>query len=406
MEIINGRKIFTPSEVNASARKILEKFSFWVKGEVFEPKYKEGYVYFYFILKDKFSQIKCVAYPDIVFNLNFKLEQGKEVLVFGKLSLYQAKGEYQLKAEIIQEVGAGDLQRKLEALKNKLQSEGLFDERHKRPLPQFPERIGVITSFSEDSGAWPDIRKIISQRYPCVELVVADVFVEGNQAPQSIINAIKSFNSLKNVDFIILTRGGGPIESLMAFNDEGVARAVFASDLPILCAVGHEKDVSIAELCADVRASTPSNAAEIAVRDKKELLQWLDELNLKIERVGQKLLRFPEELGNIFHMVRRRFSALIQKKEEQAESIITEMKNKAGNLLRRKEIILLALAEKIKILDPINTLSRGYSIVYNLPQRRIIKDAREVEEGGHVFVRLFRGEIYTKVYKKTCKYGG
>ncbi len=410
------RTIYTPSQVNAHAKEVLERFSFWIQGEVSEFKRKETWYYAFLTLKDERAQIKCVVYPSLLDRLPFDMEVGKEILVFGPLSLYETRGEFQIRVRDIEEVGAGSLQKQLEELKNKLQKEGLFAEEAKQSLPVFPSRIGVITSSS--GAAWHDVKRVVQQRFPGVELVLADTFVEGDAAPRTITDAIEAMNQREDIDVVIVTRGGGSQESLMAFNTEAVARAIFSSRIPVICAVGHEKDVSIAELCADRRAATPSNAAEVAVRDRQELLQRLDEINARISRVIQAFAELPARIDELAAAIRRRYMGILEHKTEQcnilARRITRELERFSGlpedlsvlmeRIGRRyrayvsyRERDLRACMQRVKSVSPQATLARGYSVAYTYPERSALRDAADVTPGDTLLVRLARGKIYARV---------
>ncbi len=377
-EIINARTVLTPSEVNAKARAALRQFSFWVRGEISDFSTNSRWFYSYITLKDDRAQLKCVVKPLFLTTLPFKIEKGKEILVFGTLNIYETGGEFQMEVAHIEELGAGTLQKKIEELKQKLQKEGLFDISRKRTFPLFPQCIGVITSASGAGAAWSDVQKVAQTRFPGVELVLADVFVEGDKAPASIIRAIKALNERKDVEVIILTRGGGAVESLMLFSlDEPLIRAISASRIPIVCAIGHEKDVSTAELIADARASNPSLATSMVLRDRSDLLQRIDQINLRIQRAIKRFAEMPIKLEEIKKSIVRRYLNLIMIKHKRVQE----------------------LSGRIQAVGPKATLSRGYSIVYALPARKIVKKAKELSEGNEVMVRFSEGKVAAEIKK-------
>lgn len=377
-EVINERTVFTPSEVNAKARAALRQFSFWIKGEVSDFSTNSRWFYAYIILKDDRAQLKCVVKPAFLATLPFKVEKGREILVYGTLNIYEVGGEFQLEVKHIEELGAGTLQRKIEELKQKLQKEGLFDISRKRALPPFPERIGVITSASGAGAAWSDVQKVAQTRFPGVELVLADVFVEGDKASPTIIKAIQALNARADINVIILTRGGGSVESLIVFSlDEALIRAIATSNIPIVCAIGHEKDVSTAELVADIHAATPSVATTIVLRDRKDLLQRLDEINLRIQRVVKRFAEMPIKLEEIKKTIVRRYLNLVTAKQSRVQE----------------------LSGRIQAVGPKGTLARGYSVVYALPSQKIVRKAKELHEGNEMVVRFSEGKVAAEVKK-------
>lgn len=378
-EVINERTVFTPSEVNAKAKAALRQFSFWVRGEVSDFSTNSRWFYSYITLKDDRAQLKCVARPSFLATLPFTIEKGKEILVFGTLSIYESGGEFQMEVAHIEELGVGTLQKKIEELKQKLQKEGLFDISRKRTLPAFPERIGVITSSSGEGAAWSDVVKVAQTRFPGIELVLADVFVQGEKAPLSIMEALKALNERNDIDVIILTRGGGAVESLMLFSlDELLIRAISSSRIPIVCAIGHEKDVSTAELVADARASNPSLATAMVLRDRKDLLQRIDEISRRIQRAIKHFAELPVRLEELRKTIVRRYL----------------------NLIKAKHTRIQELIGRIQAVGPKATLSRGYSIVYAfLPAKKIVKKAGEVSEGNEIMIRFSEGKVAAEVKK-------
>jgi exodeoxyribonuclease VII large subunit len=258
-----------------------------VRGELSNYKvYPSGH--HYFTLKDADSSLRCVMFKGNASKLRFRPESGMSVTAFGRVSVYPRDGAYQLYVSDLIPEGAGDLQVAFEQLKAKLESEGLFDSGHKKPLPQFPDKIAVITSSA--GAAVHDMIRILGARWPMSEVILLPVRVQGAEAPAEIAGAIKYASKYKVADVIITGRGGGSIEDLWAFNDERVARAIYASELPVISAVGHEPDVTISDYVADRRASTPSNAAEIAVPDCAEMLEYLDNLNIRSSQAMRKRL--------------------------------------------------------------------------------------------------------------------
>jgi exodeoxyribonuclease VII large subunit len=252
-----------------------------VRGEVSNYKmYPSGH--HYFTLKDEGGALKCVMFKGNAIRLRFRPENGMKVIVQGRITVFPRDGAYQLYCNALTPEGAGDLALAFEQLKAKLHAEGLFDPGHKKPLPRYPEKIAIITSSA--GAAVHDMIRILRRRYPLAKVLLLPVRVQGTEAPPEIVGAIRYANRWRVADLIITGRGGGSMEDLWAFNDERVARAIYESELPVISAVGHEPDVTIADFVADARASTPSNAAEIAVPDREELLRWLEDAGERLEQ--------------------------------------------------------------------------------------------------------------------------
>ena len=272
---IKRTNILSVSQVNEHVHDALSNDSklqqIYVLGEITNLSKKNGHTYFG--IKDDESLLKCILFAGNN-NLSFKIENGLNVLVLGTINVYQKRGVYQLNAFSVFPVGEGSIYLQVKQLKEKLSKEGLFDEKHKKDIPDLPRTIGLITS--KTSSACRDVLEIIRDRFPNMTIKLADTLTQGPKASQEIINAIKTMNHIKSIDVIILTRGGGSIEDLMCFNDEQLARAIFTSDIPIITGVGHETDSTIADFVADKRAATPSVAAKLAVIDKRDLI---DEIN-------------------------------------------------------------------------------------------------------------------------------
>ncbi|MEO8460975.1 MAG: exodeoxyribonuclease VII large subunit, partial [Dokdonella sp.] len=268
------REILTPSTLNRRARDVIEDCfaSVWVEGELSNVS-RPASGHLYFTLKDSAAQIRCAMFKPRSTWLKFKPVDGMHVLLRGRVSLYEARGEFQLIVEDLQDAGAGALQRQFEQLKARLAAEGLFDAEKKRPIPKWPGRIGVITSPS--GAAIRDVLSVLARRFPLVEVEILPVPVQGKEAPPAIVAMLQAASKAMRHDVLLLTRGGGSLEDLWAFNDEGIARAIRASAIPVVCAVGHEIDFTIADFAADLRAPTPSAAAELLVPDGIELARQL-----------------------------------------------------------------------------------------------------------------------------------
>lgn len=363
----------------------------WIRGEISNfINHSSGHLYF--TLKDEASKIKGVMFLSNARSLNFMPQNGLKVIARGYVSVFERDGQYQFYAQEILPDGIGQLYLAYEQLKKNLEQEGLFSSERKKPLPQYPQKIGVITSPT--GAAIRDIITTIERRYPLVKLVVVPVLVQGTGAAQSIANAIKLINREADIDLIITGRGGGSIEELWAFNEEVVARAIADSRIPIISAVGHETDYTIADFVADVRAATPTAAAEIAVPN-------LNELSNNIKNFEQRLrLYFVKYIENAKMLMGRLLESVAFKRPEQR---IIEEQQRIDALLKRlgREIEvmnksdrqrLLLLEKQLVALSPYNVLNRGYAIVYNA-DHEIVSSVKQVKLAAEIEVRLRDGQI-------------
>lgn len=391
-----NEKILTVSELTREIKLLLES-SFpliWVEGEISNfVRHSSGHMYF--TLKDENAQIRAVMWRGMNERLKFRPEDGMKVLCQAELTVYEKSGNYQLKVLRMMPAGVGDLQIAFEQLKQKLAAEGLFDQKFKKAIPPFPHAVGVVTSPT--GAAIRDIISVISRRAPYVQIILYPVRVQGDGAAEEIARAIREFNRLKNVDVLIVGRGGGSLEDLWAFNEEVVARAIFESEIPVISAVGHEIDFSISDFVADLRAPTPSAAAELVVRDRKELLQVLKMMEQKmvtavlkkIQEGRERILRIEKSYG-----FRRPEDFILQ-----LGLRIDELEGRMGRamdgilMLNRSE--LRSLDNRLQALSPLKVLERGYSIVYK--GDLIIKNARELEAGDTVHIRFHQGKSQASI---------
>jgi exodeoxyribonuclease VII large subunit len=421
MKVSEGRQIFSVTELNTLAGKILNEVTLWVEGEVFELKYKERqYRYAYFYLKDPETeyQLPCIAEPKFVVSSDSPLKEGENVIAYGNLGLFEKSGKYQFYASRIEPFGEGEILKKLKQLKEKLDKEGLFSDSHKKEIPEYPIKIGVITSAV--GAAWQDFRKQSVDRFPFLEITLKDVLVQGQSAPEDICKAIAKLDNL-GLDVLVVTRGGGSLEDLMAFNTESVARAIFSCKTPIVCAVGHEVDVTIADLVADMRASTPTNAAEILVRNYHTFFGRVEELQSRLMHKAQALLRsrfeildnqryklskltlrfenLPEKLKNIYQLLSLSQKSLVTDRYKQMHEFVKSMESQSTKLIDRESLKLKTLLEKLNILSPKSTLKRGYAVAYNL-DGKVIKDIKNADIGDLVKVQLYNGALISQVKEK------
>jgi len=371
-------QIYTVSELNARIRETIEEeigFEYvWVTGEVsnFRGNYASGH--WYFSLKDENSQISAVCFKWSNQQIKFIPENGMDVICCGQVGVYEKQGVYQLNVREMEPKGVGAQALALEQLKEKLLAEGLFSEERKRPLPFLPRKIGIVTSPT--GAAIKDILKVLDRRFPNLGIVVSPTRVQGQEAPREIVAALKKLHKLKDVDLIIIARGGGSKEDLWAFNDEAVAREIIKTRVPVISAVGHEIDITIADLVADVRAATPSMAAEIAVREKAELLEDLGEFKAKIAFALRNRIEFHARETD---QMQTELAALFKTKLDTATSEMS------------------ALAGKLDALSPLKVLDRGYSITYKLPSMKAVKDAKKLKSGDRVLINFSKGKAKCSV---------
>ncbi len=437
------KEILSVTELTLRIKFLLEaNFEvFWVEGEVSNLR-RPGSGHAYFTLKDETCQIRAVIFRTDLRSLSFELEDGMQVILRARLNVYEPRGEYQLIADAVEPKGLGALQKAFEQLKARLQEEGLFDAKHKKQIPAVPRNIGVVTSPT--GAVIRDILNITGRRFPSVNILIVPVRVQGLDAPMEIVEAIENLNSWGKVDVIILARGGGSLEDLAPFNDERVARAVFRSRIPVISAVGHEIDFTIADLVADLRAPTPSAAAELAVPDRRELRESVGALYLRMCRVCRRdledrrekfsflleRLRDPRRLiadmrlriddrsnqlatalANRLAAVKGRFSLLknhlrllspaatIRERRFIVENF---HKNMVAAWFLFRERVGKRLATDTAVLDslsPLAVLGRGYGIVRRLPEGTILRETGSIAAGDDVMVKLYVGRFQARVVK-------
>ena len=360
-----------------------------VRGELSNYKiYPSGH--HYFTLKDSESSIRCVMFKSSASKLRFRPESGMGVTAFGRVSVYPRDGAYQLYCSGLMPEGTGDLQVAFEQLKKKLDEEGLFDRTHKKPLPRYPERIAIITSSA--GAAVHDIIRILGHRWPLTKVLLLPVRVQGTEAPPEIVGAIRYANEFKVADVIITGRGGGSIEDLWAFNDERVARAIYASEIPVISAVGHEPDVTISDYVADVRASTPSNAAELAVPDINEFTEGLHSYEIRSRQaMAKKLAALRTKLDSISgKRVMQDPAASIDNRRIELDRSRDRLLSAQEHILSEKKHEFVRLTAALDAMSPLKVLSRGYSITTGSGGKNI-KSVNEIHAGDKLTVRLADG---------------
>jgi len=435
------RTILTVSQLTGEIKDLLERshHDVWVEGEISNLRQPPS-GHFYFTLKDEQSQIRAVLFKLQARYLRFALADGTQVICWGRVGVYEKRGEYQLILDYVEPKGLGSLQLALQQLKERLTQEGLFDERRKRPLPLVPRCIGIVTSPA--GAAIRDILNILRRRFENIEILLYPVKVQGAGAAEEIAQGIETLGRMGAVDIIIVGRGGGSLEDLWPFNEEIVARAIFASPVPVVSAVGHETDFTIADFVADLRAPTPSAAAEIVVREKRDLIRTIGELRARLEReLAHLLRRRQEEIDHTTQRLKdprrrtqelrvrlddcwdRLVAAAARTCSEKIERVgriqqlllghsprreITALKERTGHMGRQMAsgmLNLLALRRRawetetgrLSALSPLGILERGYSITRRLPDGQVLRDSSEVARGSSVEVRLHQGVLICRV---------
>ena len=391
-------RIYSVSELTAELKALLENTftGVWVEGEISNFKHHTS-GHMYFTLKDDRGQLRGVMFRGSNRGLQFRPEDGLAVIVFGNVTIYEPRGEYQVYVECMEPKGLGALQLAFEQLKTRLEAEGLFDPARKRPIPLLPKKIGVVTSPS--GAAIRDILQIIHRRFANVQVLIFPVRVQGEGAAAEIVEGVEFLNKRGDLDVLIVARGGGSIEDLWAFNEEVVARAIYASQTPVISAVGHETDFTIADFVADVRAPTPSAAAELVISRKAELSQRVDDLfsrlvshmRYRAERSGERLRSLERHLRLLSPL--ERVKGQRERLRDGALALQSSMSHRLA--LWRGE--LRTAAARLDSLSPLAILARGYSVCRRLPDLSILTRAASIAEGERVEVLLHQGGLICRV---------
>ncbi len=393
-----NEKFFTVSEISRGIKTSLEhKFSnVGVLGEISNVrKPSSGHVYL--TLKDKNSQLQAVVFRNSASRIKFELKDGMEVISFGSITVYEPRGQYQLIINKIEPKGIGALQLAFQQLKEKLEKEGLFDHAHKKTIPLIPQKIGIVTSPT--GAAIKDILNIIDRRFANVEILIYPVKVQGEGAAQEIAKAITELNNYPDIDVIIAGRGGGSMEDLWAFNEEVVARSIYNSRIPIISAVGHEIDITIADLVADKRALTPSEAGELVVPRKDLLIEKIEKFKARLLQSLTGKLRLSKEklvrIANSYAMKQPfdRLNRWQQRLDEFAQRLNLNITH-ALNTEREK---LSGIAGKLESLSPLNVLKRGYTITTRLEDNKSLRDIIDLSKGDKIKTNLSKGSIISEI---------
>jgi exodeoxyribonuclease VII large subunit len=385
----------TVTEVTRRIKHSLESSfsSVVVQGQISNfRKHSSGHIYF--TLKDEASQISAVLWRSRTHVLSFVPEDGIGVIVTGRLTLYEVRGVYQIEVSSIRPLGVGELQVAFEYLKRKLSAEGLFDPEHKRQLPRYPERIGIITSST--GAALHDILNILRRRFPAVEVVLRPTLVQGSGAADDITEAIADLNAVGEIDVILLARGGGSIEDLWAFNEERVARAIFASQTPIVSAVGHEIDFTIADFVSDLRAPTPSAAAELVVRDREAIVANVRDYWYTIHETTVTMLKHHKErVRNLLHTYSfNKPIDLLRKLSQRVDELDRELSTTLSHQFALLQFSATALHRRVLALNPELALRRGYAIVYK--GGGVVDSAGKLDRGDEIDIKFRDGTIPAK----------
>lgn len=389
----------TVSQVNTYIKTLLEGDNnlknIFVVGEIsdFKGAYSSGHLYF--SLKDENASISAVMFSSAASRLKFKPSNGMKVIVSGRVSSYPLRGTYQLYVNSMQPDGIGAMTVALEQLKKRLSEEGFFDESHKQSIPTFPKKIGVVTSRT--GAVIQDIKNVVSRRFPLAEIVLYPSLVQGEQAVPQLVNGIKTLNNIENIDVIIIGRGGGSFEDLSCFNSEQLVKAIYYSKVPVISAVGHETDYTLCDMAADLRAPTPSAAAECAVPDRNELMLRLDEVFEEIQNsVARKISQEKNDIDQISDLLPNLCSSSYLEKERlYVASVKSSIDFLMKNRLQTSQTEIKLLAGKINALNPISLLQNGYSV--SSMNDRIINTVDDVEIGDSISVRVTDGTMRCRV---------
>jgi len=398
MKTLQDKTVFTVSEITRDVRLLLEENfgTVWVEGEVSNfIRHTSGHMYF--SIRDKESLLSCVLFRSAGERIKFEIKDGMQILCFGRISVYDKRGQYQLYVKKMEPKGVGALQIAFEQLKEKLKKEGLFEESRKRPVPFLPQRVGVITSPT--GAAIRDILNVAKRRFSNIEIILNPASVQGESAKGEIVEALEMFNNLENVDVIILGRGGGSLEDLWAFNEEIVARAIYHSKIPVISAVGHEIDWTISDFVSDFRAPTPSAAAELVIPKKEDLVSILQGL---ADRMKVALIAKRDFLNEKLNTIRKRYALrepfnMIIQREQEIDDLAEGLLTKGSFAIKLKAEALNSIAGKLGALSPLSILNRGYSITRRKKDGSIIKDAGALKEEELIRTKVSKGEVISRV---------
>ncbi len=390
-------RILRVTDLNRRVRSLLDAdptlADVWVEGEISQPSFPAS-GHCFFTLKDANSQIRCALFREELGRVAVPPAHGMNVIVHGRVRAYEPQGVYQLYVESVTPAGAGDLHARYEQLRAKLAADGLFDDERKRPVPRWPRRIGVVTS--PVGAVWRDITNVLRRRYPLAELILSPSVVQGVTAAPAVVRALQRLYAQPDLDTIILARGGGSLEDLWCFNDERVVRAVADAPVPIIVGVGHESDVTLADFAADLRAPTPSAAAELATPDGTQMVAILSRFR---DRASSALLGRAEERRRFLDAEQRALGRLapdIGAARQRAADLLDRGAHALEQRTERRRMLLASTGDAVRALSPFATLERGYAVA-RISDGRILRDPREVAPGEALHVTVARGTVETRV---------
>ncbi len=386
------------SQLNKLAKTLLENNMpvFWVKGEISGLKI---YNHAYFDLKDESGKISCVIFARALALANFKIDNGQQIEVRGRVTIYQANGSYQINVERIRMLGVGDLWEAYQRLINKLTSEGLFDKRYKKPLPVFPQTIGLITS--KEGAVIRDVITTLKRRMPNITIIVYHTLVQGTEAGMQVAKAIRTANIRNEVDVLIVCRGGGSLNDLWAFNEEVVAREVFASQIPLISAVGHETDTTIIDFVSDLRAPTPTSAAELVAKSRDEWCTKIHKLNSELQGVIEYIINNYAQRLDLCYAKLKALSPQnrLRERSNLVKSLNERLNTKFKQLLKNRQNSLINIEREMDLLNPSNILSRGYAIVRN-KCGNVVFGSKDVAHNERISILLHDDAVSAIVDKK------
>lgn len=401
-QVATGRLIYTVSRLTREIKAVVEGTftDVWVEGEVsnytFHPS---GHMYF--DLKDAEAVLHCAFFRNANQNIKFGIKDGLKILCFGRVSIYDKRGQYQLYIDKVEPKGVGELQLAFEQLKERLQKEGLFEPAHKVPIPVFPSKIGIVTSPT--GAAIRDILHILRRRFDDIGILICPVKVQGEGAAEEIATAIGDLNRMSDIDVLILARGGGSLEDLWAFNEEAVARAIYASKIPIISAVGHEVDYTISDFVADLRAPTPSAAAEIVIAKKEDFIEtiqgFLKDLRASL---GNSVSIFESRMADLLESPAFKYPfEAIERHEERLDDLLKTHRKYFSHMINIKAERFNTVIGQLEALSPLAVLKRGYSITLQLPDGKVARDAKAVKRGDMIETKLYKGRLISEVKEIT-----
>ncbi|MFC2015800.1 exodeoxyribonuclease VII large subunit [Chloroflexota bacterium] len=395
---------WTVSELTLHIKDLLESApelqSVWVSGELSNVT-RSAAGHLYFTMKDSGAALGCVMWRSSAEGLTWEPEHGAAVQAHGRVSVYPVRGSYQFYVDELRPAGVGDLHAQFERLRDELKAEGLFDAQWKQALPPFPRTIGIVTS--PQAAALRDVLNVLRRRYPLVRVLLAPTMVQGDQAPPQIVHALQVLDAHDDLDLILLVRGGGSLEELWAFNDQQVARAIFACQHPVVSGVGHETDFTIADFVADLRAPTPSAAAELAVPDRDDLRQRIWEWERQLtQSTDQRLARIRHDLDLRLTLLERLSpQTQVDVQRQRVDDLLRQAGRSVGQVLGLHRASLEKVQARLEALSPLSTLDRGYAVVWREDTGKVVKSVSEVEGGDPVKVRVRDGDFSAKVRSQT-----